>query len=65
MTRKPPDIDRRSGRDRRQEEQGPPGVERRRRIEPRKPEVSEVTITDSEWGRLENAVPAPAPKTTR
>ena len=59
-----PEAERRSGRDRRQEDLGPPSVDRRRGIEPRKPEVSEVNITDSEWGRLEEAVrspPAPAP----
>jgi hypothetical protein len=57
-----PEAERRSGRDRRQEDLGPPNVDRRRGIEPRKPEVNEVDISDSEWSRLEEAMrPPPAP----
>lgn len=57
-------TDRRSGVDRRRVDKGPPGrVERRRVVEPRKPEVAELNLTDSEWGALsEQAFPAPAPK---
>lgn len=55
-----PKAERRSGRDRRQEDLGPPSADRRRGIEPRKPEVNEVDISDSEWNRLQEAVrPAP------
>lgn len=49
--------DRRSGVDRRQKDLGPPrGIERRKGIEPRKPEVTEIEITPSEWGRLQEAL---------
>jgi len=49
----PPASDRRSGQDRRKRDQPPPaGVERRRSIEARKPEVEEVDLTDTEWDRL-------------
>ena len=56
--------DRRSGADRRRVDKGPPGrVDRRRVVEPRKPEVAELNLTDSEWGALtEQAFTAPAPK---
>ena len=60
MTKKPPLTDRRTGRDRRQKDAEPPkGIERRRGIEPRKPEVSELQISESDWGRLEAAVTLP------
>jgi hypothetical protein len=50
--------DRRSGEERRKEDLGSPfRVERRRTPEPRKPEVTEVDLTPSEWGRLDAAVP--------
>ena len=45
--------ERRSGEDRRKLDQGPPGKhERRRSMEPRKPEVVELDMTDSEWAAL-------------
>ncbi len=41
--------DRRSGQDRRQEEQGPPtSYERRRSVEPRQPELTELDLSDDE-----------------
>lgn len=56
--------DRRSGADRRRVDKGPPGrVDRRRVAEPRKPEVAELNLTDSEWGALtEQAFTPAAPK---
>ena len=47
-----PPVDRRSGKDRRQVDGNPPGRERRRNVEPRKPEVVELDLTPSEWGAL-------------
>ena len=42
--------ERRSGRDRRQEDVGPPGkIEQRRRVEARKPEIEEVVLSEAEW----------------
>ena len=57
-------AERRSGRDRRQTDKGPPGrADRRRVAEPRKPEVSELEVSDSEWGALaEEAFRVPARK---
>jgi hypothetical protein len=59
----PPTRDRRSGRDRRQVDHGPPpGVrERRVSVEPRKPEVVEREITPSEWDSLNSPVPFDRP----
>jgi hypothetical protein len=56
--------ERRSGTDRRRADKGPPGrADRRRVVEPRKPEVAELNVSDSEWGALtEQAFPAPATK---
>lgn len=53
-TGSPNTRDRRSGRDRRQVDLGPPpGVrERRVSVEPRKPEVVEREISPSEWASL-------------
>ena len=52
----PPGRDRRSGLDRRQRDEPPPaGIERRRSIEARKPEVREVELSDTDWGRLLDA----------
>lgn len=70
MTLRPPKTsaktttDRRSGRDRRQVDKGPPGrAERRRVAEPRKPEVAELDMTESEWGALaQESVTPPDPK---
>jgi hypothetical protein len=60
MTKKTITTERRTGRDRRKQDGAPPkGIERRRGIEPRKPEVSEVQISESDWGRLEAAVNLP------
>lgn len=58
---KAPPIDRRRGSDRRRIDQGPPrGRDRRVGLEPRKPEVIEVDMTDSDWARLQDgAVPLP------
>ena len=47
-------ADRRAGVDRRKADKGSPtGRERRVGMEPRKPEISEVEITPSEWAALE------------
>lgn len=47
-------ADRRSGADRRKADKGPPtGRDRRVGMEPRKPEISEVEVTPSEWAALE------------
>ncbi|MBP3981424.1 MULTISPECIES: hypothetical protein [unclassified Acidovorax] len=41
--------ERRSGQDRRQEEQGPPtSYERRRSVEPRQPELTELELSEEE-----------------
>ena len=46
-------VERRSGVDRRDVDNGPPGKhERRRGVESRKPEVTEIEMSDSEWTRL-------------
>ncbi|ART48378.1 hypothetical protein [Acidovorax carolinensis] len=46
-------TDRRSGQDRRQQEQGPPDrYERRRSIEPRQPELTELELSDEELRAL-------------
>lgn len=55
----PPLIERRSGRDRRQVEKGPPGGrDRRVGLEPRRPEVVELEVSVSEWLALQE-VPTP------
>ncbi|WP_341892273.1 hypothetical protein [Variovorax sp. YR752] len=55
-------AERRSGRDRRQVDKGPPGrAERRRVAEPRKPEVAELDMTESEWGALAQESVTPPP----
>lgn len=49
MDKQAPD-DRRSGKDRRQREDGPPDKhERRRAVEPRQPEVRELHLSPEEW----------------
>ena len=49
----PSPIERRSGNDRRRRESTPPASwERRRAIEPRKPEVAELEMTPSQWDLL-------------
>ena len=46
-------AERRSGKDRRRRESTPPaGWERRRSVEPRKPDVAELEITPSQWDLL-------------
>jgi hypothetical protein len=61
----PPSDDRRSGRDRRKVDKGPPGGrERRVSLEPRMPEVTESEMTPSEWDRLQE-LPAVPPKKKR
>ncbi|MBS0442199.1 MAG: hypothetical protein JSR38_09625 [Proteobacteria bacterium] len=61
--RKTPAADRRSGGDRRRVDKGSPnGRERRVGMEPRKPEISEVEITPSEWAALEEDLLRPKPK---
>lgn len=53
------DKDRRAGKDRRQKELAPPGGrERRRNLEPRKPDVAEIDLTSSQWDAL-NELPFP------
>lgn len=48
-----PSLERRSGRDRRQREDTPPrGWDRRRGVEPRRPEVVELDLTPSQWDAL-------------
>ncbi len=59
-------VNRRTGADRRSKDLPPPtGGERRRSIEPRKPEVTEVEISADQWAALQaQAYPeasAPAP----
>jgi hypothetical protein len=50
----PPLADRRSGQDRRKVDKGPPsGRERRVHLEPRRPEVSELDLSNSEWAALQ------------
>jgi hypothetical protein len=49
-----PASERRTGRDRRKADRGSPtGRERRVGMEPRKPEISEIEISPSEWAELE------------
>jgi len=49
----PGSNERRSGNDRRRRESAPPASwERRRAIEPRKPEVAELEMTASQWDLL-------------
>ncbi|KQO24169.1 hypothetical protein ASF11_21520 [Acidovorax sp. Leaf76] len=53
MTERRSTSDRRSGTDRRQEEQGPPThYERRRTIEARQPELTELHLSDEELRAL-------------
>lgn len=53
-------VDRRSGKDRRQEEKGPPSsFERRRTVEARQPEMVELQVTEEELKALGFGVVAP------
>lgn len=55
-------TERRTGEDRRRVDNGPPGKhERRRSMEPRKPEVVELDMSNSEWSALNDA-PVPPKK---
>ena len=55
-----PGTERRSGKDRRSVDNGPPGKhERRRGIEHRKPEVVELDMSNSEWTALSQDPAAP------
>jgi hypothetical protein len=52
-----PPADRRSGRDRRQVDGGPPSRhERRRNVEPRQPEVVELEFSQSQWDAMHQEV---------
>jgi hypothetical protein len=56
--------ERRCGHDRRGADKGPPGQhERRRHVEPRRPEVAEIDMSHSEWGALSEGLPRPPPST--
>jgi hypothetical protein len=59
--------ERRSGVDRRRADKGPPAGVRDRRVgvEPRQPEVHEVTLTPSEWDTLSELAQQPEKKTHR
>lgn len=53
MTERRSTIDRRSGKDRRQEEKGPPtNYERRRTVEARQPELTELDLSEEELRAL-------------
>ena len=55
-------AERRSGRDRRKVDKGSPtGRERRVSLEPRKPEITEIEVSPSEWAALQEQV-RPEPK---
>lgn len=57
-TAKAATVERRSGKDRRAADAAPPkGRERRRTAEPRKPEVTEIDMTVSQWGQLNSNKP--------
>lgn len=59
-----PAADRRSGKDRRRVDLRLPGEhERRRSVEPRKPEVRELDLSESQWADLQaQATPKAVPK---
>ncbi len=60
---KTPITERRAGPDRRAIEGSPPGRrERRRGVEARRPEVSELEMSGAEWAALNAAVTLPASK---
>ena len=63
MTERRATTDRRSGNDRRQEEQGPPtNYERRRSVEARQPELTELHLSEEELKELGFTQEQPAPK---
>ncbi|MET0518076.1 MAG: hypothetical protein ABW005_04470 [Burkholderiaceae bacterium] len=56
----PPQPERRSGKERRVAPPNTPvAVERRRGIEPRRPEIVELDMSPSEWGSLQDAFKKP------
>jgi hypothetical protein len=56
-------VERRSGIDRRQQEGPPPfRTERRRGVEPRRPEVTELDMTPSQWDTLHADLPENGPR---
>ena len=56
-------TDRRSGRDRRQDEKGPPtNFERRRSVEARQPELTELDLSDEELKALGFGLEAAPPQ---
>ena len=62
VDRKAVPSDRRTGKDRRKRDLGPPGkLERRRTVESRQPDVSEIEMSASDWGALEQ-LPVPPSK---
>lgn len=62
-TTHPPTVDRRSGQDRRKKDMDPPGGrERRRSVEPRRPEVVEIDLTPSQWAALDEPATLPTRK---
>ena len=59
--RKARTIERRSGGDRRKVDLPPPGkIDRRRSVDSRKPEVTELDMTTSEWSTLSQLPEPPA-----
>jgi len=59
-TRRSAEAERRAGEDRRKVDVGPPGkADRRRSLEPRKPEVVELDMSDSDWTALSQEPLAP------
>lgn len=64
-----PVPDRRSGKDRRKTETPVKGRERRRHIEPRRPVVTEIELSLTEWDDLQQSLdplpPGPVPKSSR
>lgn len=62
VDRKAVPADRRTGKDRRKRDLGPPGkLERRRTVESRQPDVSEIDMSPAEWNALEH-LPVPPRK---
>ena len=63
MTERRATTDRRSGKDRRQDEQGPPtGYERRRTVESRQPELTELHLSEEELRALGFTQDPPEPQ---
>ncbi len=55
----PPQVDRRSGADRRKVDIAPPGrIDRRRSIDARRPDVVELDMSNSEWASLQPELPS-------